>query len=106
MLVRKAAIDGRRPDALMTEAILKIYGERVEAEGQGASPVVATIFAPEQSDNGDSFCRVSLPTLFEDEKRIFGADAEQAQELACLFARDLLSGFDIAITAEKQPDKT
>ena len=68
--------------------------------------MVATVFAAEQSDNGDSFCRVSLPTLFEDEKRIFGADAEQAQELACLFARDLLSGFDIAITAEKQPDKT
>lgn len=87
----------------MTEAILVLHGRPDDARPQTAPIVVATVFAPEESGEGDHFCRVSLPTLFEDEKRIFGVDAEQAEELACIFARDLLKGFGVAVTAESEP---
>ncbi|WP_299397577.1 hypothetical protein [Pelagibius sp.] len=87
----------------MTDPILVLRGRRGDAEPQTGETVVATIFAPEQSEHGDYFCRVSLPTLYEDEKRIAGVDAEQARELACIFARDLLAGFGFNITAEHAP---
>lgn len=89
----------------MTDAILVMHGRQADAESPSASVVVATIYAPEQTDEGHHFCRVSLPTLFEDQKRIFGVDAEQAEEVACLFAREVLGGFDITITGEAAADK-
>ncbi len=90
----------------MTDAILVMHGRQADAEGPSASIVVATIYAPEQTEEGHHFCRVSLPTLFEDQKRIFGVDAEQAEELACIFARDVLGGFDITITGETAAEAT
>lgn len=87
----------------MTEAILKIYGERIEAESQKRSAVVATIFAPEQTDDGLDFCRVSIPALFDKDKSIPGVDADQAKELVVLFVRDIFAGFGVSITAEFNP---
>lgn len=84
----------------MTKAILRITGERVGGPSEAATAVVATIFAPEQTDDGLDFCRVSIPALFDDDKRVPGVDAEQAQELVVLFVRDIFNGFDITITSE------
>ncbi len=55
---------------------------------------------PETTEDGYHFSRVSLPTLFPDEKRLFGVDGDQAKEIAEMVARDVLKGFGISITAE------
>ena len=41
---------------------------------------------------GDAYCRVHAPTLFLKDKDIYGADEEQAKELAYQFVRTFLRG--------------
>ena len=86
----------------MTKAILVLHGRTADDEQPSEPVVVAEIFAAEQSEYGDYFCRVSLPTLFGDDRRIFGVDAEQAEELSLTFAHDLLNGFGIKVTDARE----
>lgn len=44
------------------------------------------------AEGGDFFCLVHAPVLFQDDKKIFGADGRQARELAAQFAKSLLRG--------------
>ena len=85
----------------LSEAIYKIYGERLEGDSQNPTPVVATIFAPERTDDGLDYCRVRIAGVFDDDKRIPGVDAEQARELGAIFARDIFERFGISITSEE-----
>ncbi len=85
---------------VVTQALLKLTGQRAEEEELGFFRVFATIYPPEQTSDGFDYCRVSIPILFEDEQRIFGADAEQARALAASFARDLLRGSNIDVAGE------
>lgn len=84
----------------MTKAVLVLHGKPSDAASDSEPVVVATVFAPEVSDDGHHFSRVSLPTLFPDEKRLFGVDGDQAMEIAEMVARDVLKGFGVSITAE------
>ena len=84
----------------MSKAVLVLHGRPCDAEPETEPVVVATIFAPEVSEEGYHFSRVSLPTLFEDQKRLFGVDGDQARELAEMLVRDVLKGFGISITTE------
>ncbi len=84
----------------MTRAIFRITGERVGSPSDVPTAVVATVFAPERSDDGLDFCRVSIPALFDDDKRIPGVDAEQAVELVIEFVRDIFDGFNVRMVSE------
>jgi hypothetical protein len=42
--------------------------------------------------NGDYYCRVHAPELFDRDKDIFGIDKEQARELAIQFVTSMLAG--------------
>jgi hypothetical protein len=67
------------------DAFLEESGQRV--------PFHLRISAPEKTqDEDDYFCRVHAPTLFADDKEIFGIDEEQARELALQFVRSMLAG--------------
>jgi len=85
---------------MIAKVLVEIEGERPVNSGPESDQISATIFAPERTDHGDYFCRVSIPGLLENDKRIAGVDAEQAKELAVLFVRDIFDGFGIKITSE------
>lgn len=88
----------------MTTALLEIHGEREAGAAFEADRVVATIFAPEATGEGDYACRVRIPALFREDRRIFGVDAEQAKTLAASFVHELLQGYRMSTvrpTAER-----
>ena len=85
----------------LSEAIYKIYGVRLEGSDKSPTPVVATIFAPERTDDGMDYCRVRIAGVFDDDKRIPGVDAEQARELGAIFTRDIFERFGVSITSEE-----
>ena len=53
------------------------------------------IAIPETSGEDDVFCIVRLPGLLGNDKRIFGVDAEQAEQLAVKFVTDLLANKEL-----------
>ena len=62
-------------------------------EDNKKTPFYLRISGPEASSGGeDYYCRVHAPQLFISDKDIFGADEEQARELAGQFAKSLLEG--------------
>lgn len=89
---------------LASKAIYRIYGERSESGDQSPTPVVATIFAPERTDDGMDYCRVRIQGVFDDDKRIPGVDADQARELGAFFAREIFERSGISITSEQKCD--
>jgi hypothetical protein len=82
----------------MTKAVLRITGERAAAESGVATPVVATIYSAESTGHGDFSCCVSIPALLDRDRQIFGADAENAQEVAASFVRELLRDYRLSTT--------
>ena len=71
------------------------------------TPVYARISEPirRQSDveHEGCYCVVHCPHLFADDKRIFGADAEQALELSIMFIKELLEHRGAVIDWEDTP---
>lgn len=85
----------------MTKAVLRITGERDPAGPEAPAPVVATIYSAEPTGQGDFSCCVSIPALLDRDRQIFGADAENAQEVASFFVRNLFQGSGILIRQEE-----
>ena len=86
------------PIARVVEGILE------RADGSH-SPVRAIIFEPiRNEEHGDYSCIVRCRFLFDEDKRIAGADLEQAVELAVILVRPLLQAKGIVLTAERAPD--
>jgi hypothetical protein len=85
----------------MTNAVLRIIGER-QAEGSAApAPVTATIYDAEPTGHGDFACRVSIPAIFEEDRHIFGVDEDHALEVSASFVRNLFEGLSINIRQEE-----
>lgn len=81
----------------MTDAVLRIIGERQTDGLAGPDLVTATVFDAEPSGKGDFACRVHIPALSEKDKQIFGVDQEHAKEVAAFFVRELFQGLNITI---------
>ncbi len=85
----------------MTNAVLRIIGER-EAEGSTVpTPVIATIYGAGPTGHGDFSCRVSIPALLDKDRDIFGVDEDNAEEIAAFFVRNLFQGLSISIRQEE-----
>jgi hypothetical protein len=63
----------------------------IESDG-AMKPFTARVFEPTQEGAGDYSCLVHAPLLFKDDKKIFGADADQALELSVQFLKSMLAG--------------
>ncbi len=62
-------------------------------EGDVRKPFVAHVTAPKSSGRAQEYsCSVHAPILFGKDKKIFGIDARQAQELAVEFLKSMLDG--------------
>ncbi len=79
----------------------------VKGDDGALTPVYARISEPirRRSDveHEDYYCVVHCPHLFEDDKRIFGVDAEQALELSIMFIKELLEHRGAVIDREDAP---
>ena len=73
------------------------HGKRLNDDGS-VTTVGAAISKPKpEKGEQDWSCVVHCPFLFASDKKIIGADAEQALELAETFVRSLLEHHDVAI---------
>ena len=62
-------------------------------DDDGIKPCKIEIFLPDGNDDDDDiFCVVRIPELLVGDKRIFGADKLQAEELAVRFVVQILEG--------------
>lgn len=62
----------------------------LEQEGK-LEPLSMRVSEPIYDESGNDFyCIVNAPTLFKTEKKIYGADQEQAKSLALNFAKKML----------------
>jgi hypothetical protein len=64
-------------------------------EGGKMRPFEAYISDPIVALEGDAFCCVRIHPLLSTEKRIYGADGEQASKLAINFLERIVAGKDI-----------
>ena len=61
-----------------------------EGSEDSSSPVVAQIFSPEKTEGQNDFsCVVRCPDILDNDKRIFGVDADQALEVSEAFVHTL-----------------
>ncbi len=79
----------------------------IKGDDGALTPVYARISEPirRQSDveHEGCYCFVHCPYLFEDDKRIFGVDAEQALELSIMFIKELLEHHGVVLDEEDAP---
>ena len=76
-------------------------------EGGQRKPFYLRISKPQASRGDDGFsCRIHAPELFNSDKEIFGADAQQASLLAWQFAKSLLEGKGLVDEAWRPIDLT
>ena len=83
----------------MTDAVLRIVGERRAAESAAPAPMTATICVAEPTGHGDFACRVSAPAILEQDRHIFGADQDHAKSQ--LRSRNPFEGMSIDIHQEE-----
>lgn len=69
--------------------------------GEGLKPISLRVSAPVQ-ENETAYCIVTADGILSNDKRIFGADPEQAQALAVAFLGRLLSGQAVLDSNRKQ----
>ena len=71
-----------------------IYSYEISAfldENGKVRPFYLRISGPVQDiEGGDYFCSVHAPALFSEDKKIYGADEKQAQDLALQFVKQML----------------
>jgi hypothetical protein len=73
--------------------------------GGTRKPFTARILPPKPSEDGAEYsCLVHAPTLFKNDKEIFGVDAEQARQLAVEFLKSMLAGRSLLDKAGKKID--
>ena len=73
----------------MTESIFELSAFLVEEDVR--KPLYIRIEAPSRVPEEISYyCRVHAPSIFAEDKRIYGVDQEQAADLAIKFIRTML----------------
>ena len=61
-----------------------------EGSEDSSSPIIAQIFSPEKTEGQDDYsCVVHCPEILDNDKRIFGVDADQALEVSEFFIHTL-----------------
>jgi len=74
----------------MTETIFE-WNAFLETEEGGRKPLYVQISGPEPApEESIYYCLVHAPSIFSNDKRIFGIDREQATDLAINFVKSLL----------------
>jgi hypothetical protein len=72
-------------------AILEING--FFENDTGKSPFYLKISEPIRSETGkDYYCNVHAPSLFKEDKRIYGVNEDQARSLSLKFVKQMLVG--------------
>jgi hypothetical protein len=80
----------------MTNNVFELNAFWTDQESR-RKPLYVRISAPEPVPGEiDCYCLVHAPSIFREDKRIFGIDQEQAAELAVKFIRSMLEDKHIA----------
>lgn len=83
----------------LTEVVKTLRGIK-EGSEDSPSPVIAQIFSPEKTVGQDDYsCVVRCPDILDNDKRIFGVDADQALELSKIFIKTLWEHHGIALSS-------
>ncbi len=78
----------------MTDEILNISGH-LNKDGSRVR-LICKIYGPYKDEKGDAFyCRILIPPIVKNEKKVYGISGEQATELSKNFVRKLLSAQNI-----------
>lgn len=72
--------------------------------GDTLTPCSIHVSEPIDSKDDDFYCLVRLPPILINEKKIFGADAVQATELAISFLKQMVAGMSIVDSHGKPLD--
>ena len=73
----------------MTEVVRTLRGMK-EGSEDSSSPIIAQILTPEKTDGQNDYsCVVRCPDILDNDKRIFGVDADQALEVSEFFIHTL-----------------
>ncbi len=73
----------------MTEVVRTLRGIK-EGSEDSSSPIIAQILSPEKTDGQNDYsCVVRCPEILDNDKRIFGIDADQALEVSEKFINTL-----------------
>ena len=84
----------------MIEAIGEFRGTKFAEDGSRIE-VCATVFRPQRDEESIAFyCVVRCPHIFDNDKKIFGVDADQATELALMFVPMMFGHHEIEIEDE------
>ena len=84
----------------VTKPALVLRGSKTSDDGS-VNEVICAIYPPNSEEGQQNWsCLVRCPFLFDADKRIAGADAAQAIELAETFLRDLLRHHGVRLDGE------
>ena len=73
----------------LTEVVKTLRGIK-EGSEDSSSPIIAQIFSPEKTEgHNDYSCVVRCPDILDNDKKIFGVDADQALEVSETFIHTL-----------------
>lgn len=87
------------------EIIAKELRGFIEGTDGSRTHIFARISEPTQSIGyNDHYCIVHCPHLFDEEKKIFGVDEDQALELSIIFIKKLLDHAGVVLVEEESSD--
>ena len=87
----------------MKEVAIEICGTKEETDGS-LTTVSATVFSPVKTDgHNEHYCVIHCPHVFDNDKKIFGVDADQALELSIMFIKDMLEHDGVVLKEKDCP---